>query len=499
MKTFEHPLIFINYRISVSNNAVNLLESNLSARYGATAVFRDKRDIETGEGWEERLNKSLKHCQLLLIVLNEGWIECAYKETNKQYGEVKGQRRLDNSNDWVRKEIEYSFQNNKKVLPLRFDGVKPYPKDDYPENYHENYPAEHKLSHLATLQQSLEVDSSKNNTPQFNQIYEWIEKHIPDIKPTKQETPKEEVVKNNFINLLQDHYPLPDNLQHNPPQSQSPYMDLTWFKAKDARIFFGRSEETYMVCQTIQTSSARVLLLHGLSGVGKSSLLDAGVKPRLEEKGWQVCHARRNDDPINGLPSVLKILEKEAKIPSKRSLFIIDQIEEAITNPLAEAGELESFCKSLHTLLQSSPNAKFILCFRKEFLAEIGKALEESSVYTLVKTSGVEHQFLVPLHQEGILEAIQGAWLDDNLRKNHFRDFSFQPKNLPEQIAADIARDGASNVAPLLSVQMLDLWKEAALQNSNKPILSEALYQKTRYGTLENFLETQFAKFPEKI
>jgi WD40 repeat protein len=62
----------------------------------------------------------------------------------------------------------------------------------------------------------------------------------------------------------------------------SPYKGLSSFAEADASFFFGREEETSIIAANLVAS--RLTLLYGASGVGKSSLLRAGVARRLREQ-----------------------------------------------------------------------------------------------------------------------------------------------------------------------------------------------------------------------
>ena len=61
----------------------------------------------------------------------------------------------------------------------------------------------------------------------------------------------------------------------------SPYKGLSYYSERDAPFFFGREEETSIIAANLVAS--RLTLLYGASGVGKSSLLRAGVAARLRE------------------------------------------------------------------------------------------------------------------------------------------------------------------------------------------------------------------------
>src|SRR5947208_14801298 len=61
----------------------------------------------------------------------------------------------------------------------------------------------------------------------------------------------------------------------------SPYKGLAPFEdsALDARFFFGREREIEVIVANLM--AARLTVLYGVSGVGKTSLLRAGVAHRL--------------------------------------------------------------------------------------------------------------------------------------------------------------------------------------------------------------------------
>ena len=80
-----------------------------------------------------------------------------------------------------------------------------------------------------------------------------------------------------------------------------PYKFLDYYEAKDADIFCGRDTESQIVARL--AVQHRVLTLFGPSGAGKTSLLLAGVLPRLAAEGYGHVYVRALDDP---LPAVCK-------------------------------------------------------------------------------------------------------------------------------------------------------------------------------------------------
>jgi hypothetical protein len=66
--------------------------------------------------------------------------------------------------------------------------------------------------------------------------------------------------------------------------AQNPWPGLFWYSEEQAHLFFGREAETQELLRLIQRETLTVLF--GRSGLGKTSLLRAGVFPRLRQEGF---------------------------------------------------------------------------------------------------------------------------------------------------------------------------------------------------------------------
>lgn len=66
----------------------------------------------------------------------------------------------------------------------------------------------------------------------------------------------------------------------------TPYRGLTSMKAEDSDYFFGRGRETVEVLNTLASAPHKLPVLLGNSGVGKSSLAQAGVLAALARQSW---------------------------------------------------------------------------------------------------------------------------------------------------------------------------------------------------------------------
>jgi hypothetical protein len=99
-------------------------------------------------------------------------------------------------------------------------------------------------------------------------------------------------------------------------EQRSPFQGLSFYTEDDARWFFGRTTERKIILAHLRT--ARLTLLYAESGVGKSSLLRAGVAARLRELAIQNLDASRppkfvplvfsawKDDPVDDLISEIQ-------------------------------------------------------------------------------------------------------------------------------------------------------------------------------------------------
>jgi WD40 repeat protein len=119
----------------------------------------------------------------------------------------------------------------------------------------------------------------------------------------------------------------------------TPYVGLTPFTEGDAPFFFGREKERRIIAANLLAS--RLTLLYGASGVGKSSIIRAGIqrdfRTRAEEalaagafpESIVVVFTGWRDDPIAGLAecisaSVRELLGKLAPRPPRKTLRLDD-------------------------------------------------------------------------------------------------------------------------------------------------------------------------------
>jgi WD40 repeat protein len=118
----------------------------------------------------------------------------------------------------------------------------------------------------------------------------------------------------------------------------SPYKGLAPFEDSDldALLFFGREQESEIIAANLM--AARITVLYGPSGVGKSSVLRAGVAHRLrQEQGVEVVvFSTWTGDPVTAVieatggsdGSLASALEEAAALAGGDLYLVLDQFEE---------------------------------------------------------------------------------------------------------------------------------------------------------------------------
>jgi TIR domain len=121
------PIIFINYRRTDAGWPADLLESELGRGFGATRVFQDVRGIDAGDDFVTVLDSQLRRATILIVLIGSNWL---------RVGDKFGRRRLDQEQDWVRREIRMALQKpGCRVIPVLIDDAElPDEREALPED-----------------------------------------------------------------------------------------------------------------------------------------------------------------------------------------------------------------------------------------------------------------------------------------------------------------------------------------------------------------------------
>ena len=110
----------------------------------------------------------------------------------------------------------------------------------------------------------------------------------------------------------------------------SPFKFLDIYTREDRDIFFGREREIDELYHRVFES--KILLVYGLSGTGKSSLIQCGLANRFQETDWFSLNIRRGKNIIESMNEVIQAtvvtpiediaLTSTGFLKSIRSLFL---------------------------------------------------------------------------------------------------------------------------------------------------------------------------------
>lgn len=260
------------------------------------------------------------------------------------------------------------------------------------------------------------------------------------------------------------------------PPDHRPYKGLLPFKtAEDSKFFFGRDG---MIQQLLdKLSSSRFVPLLGASGSGKSSLVLAGLLPKLPESDWQVLVMRPTAQPLQNLRDTLVrsfpdtqvgTLESGADLQrevlrlvtaGKRLLLVIDQFEEVFTECRDDVARAAFFACLLEALDGDNP-LHLVLTLRADFLGHcteqaysgLGQRLQHHSLLLVAPTAGELREAITrPLVLVGMRceQALEDELVDQTLH--------------------------AKGSLPLLQYVLEKLWQSARQERSRE--LTLAMYQ----------------------
>lgn len=181
-----------------------------------------------------------------------------------------------------------------------------------------------------------------------------------------------------------------------------PYKGLTYFTEADAAFFFGREAERDLIIADLKASV--LSLVYGPSGVGKSSLLRAGVAATLRAKAREdmrrfgsaefvpVVFANWRDDPLDGLvravaaaasefavtalsvpagAGLVEAVEAAAKATQGSLLVILDQFEEYFLYHRNEVGPHAFSEQFVYAVNHPGLPAGFLVAMRDDALAQL--------------------------------------------------------------------------------------------------------------------------------
>ncbi len=229
-----------------------------------------------------------------------------------------------------------------------------------------------------------------------------------------------------------------------------PFKGLAFFDRADAKYFCGRERLVSDLLAWLVESTMLGIL--GPSGIGKSSLLRAGVLPALSagvlpgSAGWRQVLLRPGEHPVAGLRSALHgsrlddPLEQLA--PGERMVIAVDQLEELFTVCEADA-ERSAFLEQLAAAAcDPERRALIVVSLRADFYGRLAPYPRFAG--QLSRT----HVLVGPMDRDELARAIEEPAARAGLE--------VEPK-LVDALVSDVA--GEPGGLPLLSTTLLELWR----------------------------------------
>ena len=283
----------------------------------------------------------------------------------------------------------------------------------------------------------------------------------------------------------------------------SPYRGLTPYSEKDAAYFFGRENEIATICANLAVE--RLTLFYGPSGVGKSSVLAAGVVPELHKRARQnvsdygvaeqipVYFNRWPGDPRRGLVHAVADAARPYVVDSERDslpsdaplpahlqhwsraagselLLVLDQFEEFfqyhVSGPDRDSWNPQSFAAQLvRTVNHSTLRVNLLFSLRQDTLALLDHF--QDRIPTLLDNRlNIGH-----LDKEGGRQAIERPLHQYN--RDHGTDYTVEEELVAAVLSqeADDRRSKRPNdeiEAPYLQLVMTRLWQQEQSNRSTR-------------------------------
>lgn len=295
-----------------------------------------------------------------------------------------------------------------------------------------------------------------------------------------------------ILKALQSFY----NIREQIDSRNNPYKFLDYFETGDTHFFFGRQSDIQRFAGYIRGHN--LVVLYGESGVGKTSLINAGLIPALIADGCVPVYSRCLDEPdqvikreTSGLISLFssyrfvpdsgleEFLSHATHFGYKLVIFV-DQFEEFFIR--FPQNVQDEFIAQLINCLNRSPalNITFVLSLRRDYFVELGR------------------------YKSRLLELFNNAFELRKLTANEIEESITEPANqigihyepqLIKELVQDIYQGGNYNTP---HIQIICDKLIRALDRSNENTISLSLYEKLGRAKkiLSEYLDAEINRFP---
>lgn len=274
---------------------------------------------------------------------------------------------------------------------------------------------------------------------------------------------------------------------------RSPFKFLYPFTLADKKVFFGRKKETRQLYR--QVLRTRLLLLYGLSGTGKTSLIQCGLAGEFDGPDWLPLWIRHQSDINESLQSAIWRLLPGAKgsIPEQigqlyqhylRPVYLIfDQFEELFI--LGKEDERKIFESTLKAIMVNDLPCTVLLAMREEYLGRLYR-LEKAIPGLFDFRMRVE-----PMDTTNVKNVLRDSFREFNISVEGNEDDRF------EEMIRNVSRERFGIELPYLQVYLDQLWRQdfdrtypagAILPEGTLPPLEFTKQEIEDFGTIDKVL-----------
>ena len=323
-----------------------------------------------------------------------------------------------------------------------------------------------------------------------------------NLEQTPQLWPLNKHRKGEFIFLAPGH-PLSLPSAEALTEQNNPYRGLKSYESTHRELFFGRKEEIEALLALLEQQPFVAVL--GASGTGKSSLVKAGLLPRLEDAGgqWQVLPPiRPTDHPIQaltirlrdslpGIPVALDADDGLARVvaawqttnPQKRLVLTVDQCEELITLCRDDA-ERAHFLALLAAALRQHPDAfRLVITLRTDFEPPL---VQDTPLQPLWSDA---RYVIPPMDQANLHDVIEGP--------ASVRVLYFEPPELVDALVTEVIQ--MPGALPLLSFTLSEMYLRYVRSGRDDRSLRQEDYDALGgvIGSLRNRANEEYDRLPD--
>ncbi len=286
---------------------------------------------------------------------------------------------------------------------------------------------------------------------------------------------------------------------------RSPFKFLDSYTLSDRKVFFGRDKEIEELYKLVYRNP--LTLVYGLSGTGKTSLINCGLASKFDGPDWFPLFVRRGKNLNEALEKELeKVVKSKMDVEDAveeifdtylRPVYLIfDQFEELFV--LGNQEEIDIFINTIKNILEKKMPCRIILIMREEYLGNMYD-FEKEIPYIFDNRLRVE-----VMNQAKVGEVLNASFGQFNIHLEEPQEDTLQ------QIIDNISLKKSGVQLPYLQVYLDMLYREDFKRTYNRdresdelPKLEITQKEVEDFGkiddVLDKYLEEQYSDIPSRL